>query len=89
MRTRDEIAALATGLIEGHFARFRRKPRVAISNDVTLAELGADSLDTIEIVMAFEDLLNIEISDAEAEDLKTFGQMVDFLTRRLGMAVLA
>lgn len=45
-----------------------------------IEDLGADSLDTVELVMAFEEEFDLEISDEDAEKLTTVGQAVDFLT---------
>ena len=39
-------------------------------------DLGADSLDTVELVMAFEEEFNIEIADEEAEKIDTVGKAV-------------
>ena len=39
-------------------------------------DLGADSLDTVEIVMAFEDEFGIEIPDEDAEKIKTVGDVL-------------
>jgi acyl carrier protein len=51
-----------------------------ISNDAKLAEdLGADSLDSIEMIMAVEDEFGIEISDEQAEKLQTVQQVIDFV----------
>jgi acyl carrier protein len=47
-------------------------------------DLGADSLDTVELVMAFEEAFELEISDEEAENLKTVGDAVKFLNEKLG-----
>lgn len=47
-------------------------------------ELGADSLDIVEITMALEEEFDIEIPDHAAEKLTTVGQAVKFLTDRLG-----
>lgn len=45
-------------------------------------DLGADSLDTVELVMAFEEEFDIEIKDEEAEKITTIQQAVDFITAR-------
>jgi len=42
-------------------------------------DLGADSLDTVELVMALEEEFNIEISDEEAEKLITVQKVIDYL----------
>jgi len=43
-------------------------------------DLGADSLDTVELVMAFEEEFGIEIPDDAAETIQTFGDAVKFIT---------
>jgi acyl carrier protein len=42
-------------------------------------DLGADSLDTVEMIMEFEDEFGIEIPDEDAEDLTTVGESIDYL----------
>jgi acyl carrier protein len=42
-------------------------------------DLGADSLDIVELVMAFEEEFGIEISDEEAENISTVRQAVDYI----------
>ena len=46
-------------------------------------DLGADSLDTVALVMDFEDEFTIEISDMEAADIVTVEQATTFITERL------
>ena len=43
-------------------------------------DLGADSLDTVELVMALEDELGMEIPDEEAEKITTVQQAIDYAT---------
>jgi acyl carrier protein len=44
-----------------------------------IEDLGADSLDVVEIIMEFEQEFGIEISDEEAEKLTTVGSVVQYL----------
>jgi acyl carrier protein len=43
-------------------------------------DLGADSLDTVELVMAFEEEFNIEIPDEAAEKIKKVGDAISYIT---------
>ena len=43
-------------------------------------DLGADSLDTVELVMAFEEEFDIEVPDEEAEKLHAVGDVVTYIT---------
>ena len=45
-------------------------------------DLGADSLDTVELVMAFEEEFGIEIPDEDAEKLQTVGDAVTYLKEK-------
>ncbi len=44
-------------------------------------DLGADSLDQVELVMAFEEEFSVEIPDDAAETIQTFGDAVSFLKK--------
>jgi len=46
-------------------------------------DLGADSLDQVELIMAFEDAFDIEIPDEDAEKMKTVKDAVDYLNSKL------
>ena len=45
-------------------------------------DLGADSLDTVELVMAFEEEFGAEISDSEAEKILTVGDAIKFIENK-------
>ena len=47
-------------------------------------DLGADSLDTVELVMAFEKEFDIDIPDEEAEKLRTVGDAMKYLHDKMG-----
>jgi len=44
-------------------------------------DLGADSLDIVELIMAFEEEFDIEIPDEDAEKMKTIGDAVKYLSK--------
>ncbi|GAA0683360.1 MULTISPECIES: acyl carrier protein [Clostridium] len=50
-----------------------------ITMDTTLEDLGADSLDVVEVIMALEDEFDIEISDEVAENISTVGDLVEYI----------
>ncbi|TVP76332.1 MAG: acyl carrier protein [Gemmatimonadales bacterium] len=53
-----------------------------VAADASFVEdLGADSLDTVELVMAFEEEFGIDIPDEDAEQMRTVGDAVDYLTK--------
>jgi len=55
-----------------------------VKNDSSFVEdLGADSLDTVELVMALEEEFECEIPDEEAEKITTVQQAIDYIESRL------
>lgn len=49
-------------------------------------DLGADSLDSIELVMALEERYNIEIPDGDAEDIETVSDVVKYIAGKIDQA---
>lgn len=57
-------------------------PEADVTNEKAfVADLGADSLDTVELVMAFEEEFGVEIPDDAAETITTVGDAVKFLEK--------
>lgn len=54
------------------------KPEAQFVND-----LGADSLDTVELIMGFEDEFGIDIPDEQAEKIKTVGEAIEHIKAKL------
>ena len=51
-----------------------------VNNDSSfIDDLGADSLDTVELVMAFEEEFDIEISDEDAQNIRKVSDVIDYL----------
>ena len=53
-----------------------------VTDDASFVEdLGADSLDTVELIMEFEDEFGVEISDEDAEKISTVGEAVAYMSK--------
>lgn len=52
-------------------------PQTSFVND-----LGADSLDTVELIMEFEDAFDMNIPDEEAEKIQTVGDAIEYIEKR-------
>lgn len=68
----QKIVSEQLGVDEGEV-----KPEASFAND-----LGADSLDTVELVMALEEEFDIEIPDEAAESISTVQSAVDFIKQK-------
>ena len=54
-----------------------------VTNDASFVDdLGADSLDTVELVMAFEEEFTIDIPDEDAEQMHTVGEAIAYIEKR-------
>ena len=54
-----------------------------VTDDASFVEdLGADSLDTVELVMAFEEEFGLDIPDEDAEKMRTVGDAVGYLNKQ-------
>jgi acyl carrier protein len=59
-------------------------PEAEVTNEASFTnDLGADSLDTVELIMEFEKEFNIAIPDDQAEKIGTVGQAVDYITNNV------
>lgn len=66
-----DIVAEQLGVEKGNISR----------NTSFVNDLNADSLDTVELVMEFEDRFETSIPDDEAEKIKTVGEAIDFIAK--------
>ena len=53
----------------------------SITEETSIEELGADSLDLVEIVMAIEEEFGIQVDDSAVEDLKTVGDIIGYISK--------
>ena len=53
-----------------------------LTKDTSFEELALDSLDVVQIVMDIEEAFDIEIDDDDVENLKTVGQLLDYIEAR-------
>ena len=72
MSVRDKIKELIAKNIKGIDVS-------TITNEHTLEDLGADSLDSVEIVLAIEQEFDIVIEDNEFDELQNFGKLVEYV----------
>ena len=60
------------------------KPEEVTPNASFVDDLGADSLDTVELIMALEEEFNVEIPDEDAEKMKTVGDAIKYIEEKAG-----
>ena len=72
----DEISSKVKKIVAEHLGIDELK----VTDEASfIDDLGADSLDTVELVMAFEEEFGAEISDSEAEQILTVGDAIKFI----------
>jgi acyl carrier protein len=76
--SRSEVKRRVEKIVVEHLGVDKSK---VTDNARFIKDLGADSLDTVELVMAFEEEFNCEIPDAAAEKMVTVKDAIDFLVR--------
>nr|UAD87229.1 acyl carrier protein [Gracilaria pacifica] len=57
-----------------------------IKEDTTFTSLGADSLDTVELVMALEEEFSLEIRDEDAEKIENISEAVEFIKDHMNIS---
>jgi len=75
----DNIASKVKKMVADHLG----VDEVKVTDEANfIDDLGADSLDTVELVMSFEEEFGSEISDSEAEKILTVGDAIKFIESR-------
>ena len=75
----DDVASKVKKIVADHLGIDDTK---VIEEASFIDDLGADSLDTVELVMAFEEEFGSEISDSEAEKILTVGDAIKFIENK-------
>lgn len=78
-KTMSDIAERVKKIVVEHLGVDASK---VTDNASFIDDLGADSLDTVELVMAFEEEFSVEIPDDAAEKIVTVKDAVDFITQK-------
>jgi acyl carrier protein len=79
MKTKEEVFAIVQQVVAGHIGCFVDN----VIPDATFEELGADSLDQVELIIALEIEFDVEIDDNAGEQADTVGKMVDCVMNAL------
>ena len=75
----DDVASKVKKIVSDHLG----VDEVKVTEEASfIDDLGADSLDTVELVMAFEEEFGSEISDSEAEKILTVGDAIKFIENK-------
>lgn len=77
----DDIVARVKKVIEAQLAR--KEEEITLSSSF-VDDLGADSLDIVELVMGFEDEFGIDIPDEDVEQMRTVQDAVDYVSKKIG-----
>jgi acyl carrier protein len=75
----DEVSTKVKNIVADHLGIDESK---VTEESSFIDDLGADSLDTVELVMAFEEEFGSEISDSEAEKILTVGDAIKFIENK-------
>ncbi|KAI0094755.1 acyl carrier protein [Irpex rosettiformis] len=76
--SKEQVTSRVLDVLKG----FEKVDQTKLTPSATFAEdLGLDSLDTVEVVMAVEEEFSIEIPDAEADEIKTVQQAIDYIQK--------
>ncbi len=74
----DEISSRVRAIVVDHLGV---DEEAVVDSASFIQDLGADSLDTVELVMAFEEEFEVEIKDEDAEGINTFEDAVNFIKK--------
>ncbi|MFZ4121883.1 MAG: acyl carrier protein [Caulobacterales bacterium] len=80
----SDVLERVKSIVIKHLQHLEETPEKVTDKASFIDDLGADSLDNVELVMAFEEEFGIEIPDDAAEHIQTVGDAVKFIQEKLG-----
>ena len=75
--------ALVEQTLQKVTARVLRKDNIVLNRDTTFKQLGADSLDVVQIMVALEEALDIELVDEELKSIINMGGFIDYVQKKV------
>lgn len=78
-----ENAAIVEDTLKKIIARVLRKEGIEFSATTSFKELGADSLDVVQIMVALEEALDIELVDEELKSITNMGGFIDYVKQKV------
>ncbi len=78
-----EKAANVEETLQKTMAKILRKENLVLTPTTTFKELGADSLDVVQVMVAIEEAFDIELVDEEMKDLNNMGSFIDYVKKKV------
>jgi acyl carrier protein len=76
-------AALVEETLQKITARVLRKDDIILNREATFKQIGADSLDVVQIMVALEEALDIELVDKELKAIMNMGAFIDYIQKKV------
>ncbi len=78
-----EKAANVEETLQKTIAKILRKENVVLTPTTTFKELGADSLDVVQVMVAIEEAFDIELVDEEMKEISNMGSFIDYVKKKV------
>ena len=78
-----EQAASVEETLQKTMAKILRKENLVLTPTTTFKELGADSLDVVQVMVAIEEAFDIELVDEELKNITNMGGFIDYVKKKV------
>ncbi len=78
-----EQAASVEETLQKTMAKILRKENLVLTPTTTFKELGADSLDVVQVMVAIEEAFDIELVDEELKNITNMGGVIDYVKKKV------